>query len=292
MTEVAYRQYHGTGNSFAVVESEDFETGRSAFAEAACEDLGVDGVLFLSLSRTGTPTAIEFRLYQPDGSTAAMCGNGARVAARWGRERTGESTFRLDTPAGDRRAEVGEDSITVEMGEPSFEPEAVPLDADEPMIDEPFEGMPVTAVNTGVPHAVAFLHDIDNLDLQTVAQPIRYADRFPEGTNVTVAETAGSTAFRQRTYERGVEGETKSCGTGAVAIVVTAVRLGLVEAGEPVSVRPPGGELTVTVPDTGPATLAGPTSFVGEGTVSVAVKEGTLSVDVEEGTRSVNVEEE
>ena len=268
MTEIAYRQYHGTGNSFAVVESEALETGRGAFAEAACEELGVDGVLFLSIDEHEAPTAIDFRLFQPDGSTAAMCGNGARVAARWGQEQTGESVFRLNTGAGPRRAEIGEESITVEMGDPTFEPAEIPMDAEEPLIDEPFEGMPVTAVNTGVPHAVAFLHAIDDLDLEAAAQPIRYADRFPEGTNVTVAETAGTAAFRQRTYERGVEGETQSCGTGAVAIVAAAVRLDLVEPGTAVSVSPPGGELTVTVPESGPATLAGPTTFVEAGSVS------------------------
>jgi len=268
MTEVPYRQYHGTGNSFAVVESAALETGRAAFAEATCDELGVDGVLFLSIDESDDPTAIEFRLFQPDGSTAAMCGNGARVAARWGQEQTGASIFRLDTGAGPHRADVGEDTVTVEMGEPTFEPGAIPMDADEPMIDEPFEGMPVTAVNTGVPHAVAFLHAIDDLDLGAAAQPIRYADRFPEGTNVTVAETAGPRAFRQRTYERGVEGETKSCGTGAVAIVTAAVRLDLVDPGTAVSVSPPGGELTVTVPETGSATLAGPTTFVDAGAIS------------------------
>ena len=268
MTEIPYRQYHGTGNSFAVVESDALETGRAAFAEATCEALGVDGVLFLSIDEGPSPTTIDFRLFQPDGSTAAMCGNGARVAARWGQEQTGDSVFRLDTGAGPRRAEVAEEAITVEMGEPTFEPAGIPMEAEEPMVDEPFEGLPVTAVNTGVPHAVAFLHAIDDLDLAAAAQPIRYADRFPEGTNVTVAEAAGSAAFRQRTYERGVEAETQSCGTGAVAIVSAAVRLDLVAAGTAVSVSPPGGELTVRVPETGPATLAGPTSFVEAGTIS------------------------
>lgn len=268
MTEISYRQYHGTGNSFAVVDARSLETDRSAFAIERCAALDIDGVLFLELGADSSPSRIRFRLYQPDGSTAEMCGNGARVAARWGHERTGEETFYLDTPAGPRRTDLETDGrVTVEMGHPTFEPAEIPLDADEPMVEEPFEGMPITAVNTGVPHAVAFLHSIDDLELTGAAQPIRYADRFPEGTNVTVAEKIGPNAFEQRTYERGVEDETESCGTGAVAVVAVATRLGLVDPGQSVDVTPPGGTLEVIVPEDGQATLAGPTTFEGTATV-------------------------
>lgn len=268
MTEIPYRHYHGTGNAFAVVEAADLESGRSAFAVSLCERLDIDGVLVLSLDTDPEPSRIRFRLYQPDGSTAEMCGNGARVAARWAHEQTGEAAFLLETPAGPRRTRFEDESrVTVEMGDPTFDPAKVPVETDEPMLEEPFEGMPISAVNTGVPHAVAFLHSIDDLDLTAVAQPIRYADRFPEGTNVTVAAKTGENAFRQRTYERGVEGETQSCGTGAVAIGAVATKLGLVDPGQPIEVTPPGGTLEVTIPDDGPATLTGPTVFEGAGSV-------------------------
>lgn len=275
MTEIPYRHYHGTGNSFAVVEATALESGRSEFAVSLCAELGIDGVLVLSLDADPSPSRVRFRLYQPDGSTADMCGNGARVAARWAQERTGEEAFLLETPAGPRRTAIEADEhVTVEMGEPTFDPARVPVDADEPMLEEPFEGMPISAVNTGVPHAVAFLHSIDDLDLAAAAQPIRYAERFPEGTNVTVAEKTGETAFRQRTYERGVEGETQSCGTGAVAIAAVATELGLVDAGQVLEITPPGGTLDVTIPEDGPATLSGPTVFEGEGTWAFEPEEG------------------
>lgn len=267
MTEITYRQYHGTGNTFAVVEAESLQSGRAAFAESLCGALGIDGVLFLDLDPDRNRPRIGFRLYQPDGSTAEMCGNGARVAARWGQERTGEAEFLLETPAGPRPTHVDGEDVTVEMGVPTFEPDRVPVDAEEPMLEEPFEGLPITAVNTGVPHAVAFLHSIADLDLEAAAQPIRYADRFPEGTNVTVAEKTGPATFDQRTYERGVETETQSCGTGAVAVAAVADRLGLIETGTTVEVTPPGGTLAVTVPEDGPATLSGPTVFVEEATI-------------------------
>jgi diaminopimelate epimerase len=193
-----------------------------------------------------------------------MCGNGARVAAAWAAERTGADRVMLDTQAGTRLAQVerGADEsatdgsrVTVEMGHPSFAPGDVPLAREEPLIDEQLAGLPVTAVDTGVPHAVAFVPDVEAVDLDAVAGPIRHHDLFPRGVNVTLASPRDG-GFAQRTYERGVEGETRSCGTGAVAIAAAARRLGL--ADDAVAVSPPGGDLTVRFPEEGPATLTGP----------------------------------
>jgi diaminopimelate epimerase len=137
----------------------------------------------------------------------------------------------------------------------------------------------VTAVNTGVPHAVAFvdggrddLDGIDAVDLDAVAPPVRHADAFPEGANVNLAAVVddgsgdGPAVIDQRTFERGVEGETRSCGTGAVAVVAAARRLDLIDGESAVS-RPPGGDLEITVPDRGHATLAGPVAREYAGTL-------------------------
>lgn len=263
--EIPYRKYHGTGNDFAVVHGPDLRTDRSRFGEGLCADLEADGVLFLEVDDSATPARVDFFLVQPDGSTAAMCGNGARVAARWATERTGGREFVLDTPAGPRRATVQQDErVTVEMGTPTFEPAEIPVAGSEPVIERPLHGFEITAVNTGVPHAVSFVSDLENLDIDEAAVPIRHADLFPDGANATFAQQAGEASpidFHQRTYERGVEGETQSCGTGAVAIAAVAARLGFVERGIPLSIAPPGGVLTVTVPEHGPATLEGATAF-------------------------------
>ncbi|MFW6000632.1 MAG: diaminopimelate epimerase, partial [Halorubrum sp.] len=215
-----------------------------------------------------------------------MCGNGARVVARWAHDRTGDREFMIDTQAGTRRATVNADATaaTIEMGVPTFDPRRVPVardgaHADEPLVDEPVEGLSVTAVNTGVPHAVAFVDGgrydpdgIDAVDLDAVAPPVRHADVFPEGANVNLAAVVddgtgdGPAVLDQRTFERGVEGETRSCGTGAVAVVAAARRLGLIDGESAVS-RPPGGELEITVPDAGHATLTGPVAHEFSGTL-------------------------
>ncbi|UWG47351.1 Diaminopimelate epimerase/Proline racemase [Halanaeroarchaeum sp. HSR-CO] len=265
MTEVPYQKYHGTGNDFAVVEGHEDVPDRPAFAIALCADLDADGVLFLEPEETDgdgeEPPVVDMTLYQPDGSTAEMCGNGARVAGRWGSERTGADEVLLETDAGPRHTRIHEDwSVTVEMGTPSFDPAAVPVEADEPMVETELEGYVVTAVNTGVPHAVAFVDDVQAVDIDADAPPIRHADVFPEGANATFAART-TEGFDQRTFERGVEGETLSCGTGAVAIAAVATHLGEIEPGESTVVSPPGGDLTVTVREDWTTTLRGPTAF-------------------------------
>ena len=302
---VPVEKYHGTGNDFLVVDADKANVGdRAAFARTHCDRetgvdgadfdggpagdarRGADGVLFLSIEERFAPTRVVMTLVQPDGSTATMCGNGARVVARWAHDRTGDREFMIDTQAGTRRATVNAaaSEATIEMGEPTFAPARVPVAregavAGEPLVDEGVEGLRVTAVNTGVPHVVAFVDGgrdgpdgIDAVDLGSVAPPVRHADVFPEGANVNLAAVAddgsgeGPAVLDQRTFERGVEGETRSCGTGAVAVVAAARRLGLVD-GESAVTRPPGGDLSIAVPDAGHATLTGPVAHEFSGTL-------------------------
>lgn len=267
---VAYEKFHGTGNDFLVCEASEPVDDWGAFARTHCDRetgptvgnrRGADGVLALSVEGE----RVRMELYQPDGGTAAMCGNGARCVAEWAARRLDTDDLTIDTPAGERRARVGEEAIEIEMGVPTFAPAEIPLAREEPLIRETVEGRELTAVNTGVPHAVAFVDDVSTTDLESMAPPIRHADVFPKGANVNLASENGS-GFDGRTFERGVEGETRSCGTGAVAIAAVANRLGL--AGERVRVSPPGGELEVRVPEEGPAVLSGPVEFEGRGEVS------------------------
>jgi len=285
---VPVEKYHGTGNDFIVVDAVESIPDRPAFATAHCDRetgveheasprTGADGVLFLHLEERYSPPRVVMTLVQPDGSVAAMCGNGARVAAAWAAERTGSDELMIDTPAGTRHAVVDGDDVTIEMGEPRFDPRGVPLARETELVEEDVEGLTVTAVNTGVPHAVAVVDDVDAVDLDAVAPAVRYAEVFPEGANVTLASRDGADAdgnprFRQRTYERGVEGETRSCGTGAVAVAAVAKRLGLTDGSDSMTVSPPGGDLRITVPDDGPATLSGPAEREFAGELDVVVR--------------------
>ncbi len=307
---ISVDRYHGTGNDFAIVDADEPVTARRDFAKRVCDrtdGFGVDGVLFLALEPEYRPPRVVMTLVQPDGSTAPMCGNGARCAAAWAMARTGTDTVMIDTQAGSRRAERidaetdsdcrSESPVAVEMGRASFVPKTVPVRADEPVVGRPVDDLGIdvcesgrgnagdghadvrlTAVDTGVPHAVAFVDDVSAVALDRLGPAIRHADAFPRGTNVTVASRDRSgdgddrgPVFRQRTYERGVEGETESCGTGAVAIAVAAEQTGRIVAAESVTVRPPGGDLRVDVDDRGRAILAGPVVY--ESATEIAIPE-------------------
>lgn len=260
---ISVSKYNGTGNDFIVVNAEIPVPDRRAFAIEHCDRetgidhpetrVGADGVLFLALEDRYSPPRVIMTLVQPDGSVASMCGNGARCAAAWAARKSGASELMIDTQAGTRRAVIDEadHSIRIEMGEPSFEPNHVPAVADAPLINTEIEGLSVTAVNTGVPHAVAFVSDVDAVSLDRLAQPVRTASVFPDGANVTFASPRDDGGYDQRTFERGVEGETKACGTGAVAIAAVARRLGrIAKSGvETIGIHPPGGALEVTLSD-------------------------------------------
>jgi len=270
---VPFEKYHGTGNDFLVVDATEPVADRGAFAIRECDrecGVGADGVLFLALEPGFSPPRVVMTLVQPDGDTAPMCGNGARCAADWAMRRTGAESVMIDTQAGTRRADRLGSEVAVDMGRPSFDPRRVPVDADGSVLGAEIEGVELSAVDTGVPHAVAVVEDVDAIDLETVAPPIRHAEAFPLGTNVTLASPDGD-GFRQRTFERGVEGETDSCGTGAVAIAAVARRLGLTDAAE-IAVRPPGGELRVQF-DGEAAMLSGPVVREFDGEVSVGTAE-------------------
>jgi diaminopimelate epimerase len=290
---VRFEKYHGTGNDFVIVDGEAPVPDRPAFARTYCDRRdgishvdsddettptaatdggerrsGADGVLFLGLVDEFRPPRVVTTLVKPDGTVAATTGNGARCAAAWAAERTGQREFMLDTPAGSRRARVDADgsAVSVEMGRPTFAGRDVPL-ADGrtgPLVEERVGDLAVTAVDAGTSHAVAFVDDVDDVDLASVAPAVRNADVFsgtavggPANVNVTVASPDGD-GFRTRTHEFGVEDETRSCGTGAVAVVAAARRLGRLADATDVRIGQPGGDVRVSLPDDGPATLRGP----------------------------------
>ena len=130
------------------------------------------------------------------------------------------------------------------------------------MISQEIEGYRVSAVNTGVPHAVVFVEDVE-FDIQEMAMPIRHNNLFPEGANVNFVKIGQPLEIR--TFERGVEGETFSCGTGSVAAASVARRLGLVD--DEVLVQTKGGPLTITFEE-GKAFMEGPAVTVCSGELS------------------------
>ncbi|MFW5929935.1 MAG: diaminopimelate epimerase, partial [Halobacteriota archaeon] len=246
---VEFVKLHGNGNDFGVVDewSEPaLDGGREKFARWFCArrtGVGADGVVFVSRS---TEYDVAMELFQPDGDPVEMCGNALRCVARYVVDEgyvDADEWFEVETDAGAREARYVDGVAEVEMGVPSFEADDVP--ARERLVRSTLEEFEVTAVDTGVPHAVVFVEDADAVDVEHEAPDIRHHEVFPEGANVDFVER--DDVYRLRTFERGVEGETLSCGTGAVAVAAVA-RL-LDGAGDVVETSSPGGSLEVEFRD-------------------------------------------
>ncbi|HET9140129.1 diaminopimelate epimerase [Actinophytocola sp.] len=264
---IPFLKGHGTENDFVVLPDLDASLDLTAErVRALCDrrrGLGADGVLRVVRAKAvqDAPSDVDddtwFMDYRnADGSIAEMCGNGVRLFARYlvesGLERASE--FTVGSRAGARPVEVRPDGdVTVHMG-----PVRVYGRSVASVGGAEHSGV---AVDVGNPHLVCVLdHGLDALDL--TVQPGFDATLFPNGVNVEFAVPAAPDHVRMRVHERGV-GETRSCGTGTVAVAAAVLRL----AGAPdgrVTVDVPGGRVRVGI-DGGRGTLTGPAVFVARG---------------------------
>jgi len=239
------------GNDFIVVDNRNqMLEDPVSFASGLCKrsySVGADGLLLLEKGESSG--RLKMRIFNPDGSEAEMCGNGARcIAAFVNREGISGKKASFETIAGLVESEVVSSAFCMqtagEAGQVSYE---VRLKMYEPSGQRlsfklPVDGddYTVSFINTGVPHTVVLVEDIEAVDVKLLGGKIRYNESFePEGTNVNFVQLIDREKIRLRTYERGVEAETLSCGTGAIASAVVGYLLGKVDS--PVSVLTTGG---------------------------------------------------
>jgi len=239
---VAFAKMSGSGNDFILIDHRSGGLDESlldTFIAGICRrrlSVGADGVILIESSATAD---FRWRFFNADGSGAEMCGNGARCAARFAHlQRICGTEVRFETEAGLVCARVSGRQVKVRMTEPHSLRLEVPITVC---------GGALTAsrINTGVPHVVVSGEEVEKVDLAVLGREIRFHPQFaPDGANVNFICPDPGGGIAIRTYERGVEGETLACGTGAVAgALVAACRFGL---SSPVRVRTRGGE-TLTV---------------------------------------------
>ena len=218
----------GSGNDFILIDNRDESIiieNMPDFVQNIClrvTSVGADGVIFIEKSDR---VDFRWRFFNADGSEAEMCGNGGRCAARFGflKGFTGEK-LSFETRAGIIDAEVKGEVVKLRL----TDPHNLRINQLINMDGHPFE---VNSINTGVPHVVHFVNDIEHFDVQTIGRQIRYHDRYqPEGTNANFVEVIDKHTIRIRTYERGVENETLACGTGSVASALISSWKGLIES--------------------------------------------------------------
>ncbi|MDI6720323.1 MAG: diaminopimelate epimerase [Methanomicrobiales archaeon] len=255
--DIQFTKLQGNGNDFILIDEREGEVipdeMKGKFALLYCDrrfGVGADGVIYLQKSESAD---IRMRLFQPDESEAEMCGNGIRCLAKYAFDNEYvKEKCTVETPAGRIGvqmwySEEGEFWARVQLNRPAFQRPEIPATGEGEYREE-INNLTVHAVNTGVPHAVVFVDEIGAVDIGAVAPPIRNHPTFPRGANVNFVERGEGDTLRLRTFERGVEAETTSCGTGAAAAAAIAHRLGLV--GDTVPVETTGGPLVIRIGDT------------------------------------------
>jgi diaminopimelate epimerase len=222
----------GAGNDFVLIDnrSSSYLLDWQKFAPMICDrryGVGADGMLIIE---TSTVADFSMKYYNADGSFGGMCGNGGRCIALFMMNILGKDTVEFEAFDYIYSAKRANMNIKLKMRQPNN------LITDV-LTNIIAENIHIFFVNTGAPHTVIFMEDLSNsvqAELNSghfinIARIIRFHDRFkPEGTNVNLVEIRNTNLILMRTYERGIEGETLACGTGAVACAVAAsIRKGL-----------------------------------------------------------------
>ena len=257
--KIFFNKYEGTGNDFIIIDN------RGALNISLTKDnisflchrrfgIGADGLIFI---KDHPEQDFEMVYYNSDGEIATMCGNGGRSVAAWaaanGYKRSGMTFMAAD---GIHMASLVGDIVTLSMN---------PVKGISKIVNG-------WTLNTGSPHYVEFVKDTEDIDIIKQGRAIRYSPLFePEGINANFV-SIGSHDLTVRTYERGVEDETLSCGTGVTASAIAATISGQYDS-NPVSIMTKGGRLAVHFTVNGDVVedilLEGPANFVFSGSVEL-----------------------
>lgn len=260
MWMLSFHKYQGAGNDFILIDDRKamFPSNNQTLIQSLCKrrfGIGADGLILLT---TDPKADYRMRIFNPDGQETESCGNGLRCLIQFLSD-LGESTnwIKIALP---QRVVFG----SLRADEPSLFLEE-PSDVRQKVL-QTRTGVWHFA-NTGVPHAVQFMDNIESVDLVSLAQEVRHHRVFsPYGTNVNIASIQPDGVIQVRTFERGVEGETLSCGTGAVAVAYLASSIYKIPF--PIRMHFQGGILQVGYEEN-LLRLSGPVAQVFQGTVNL-----------------------
>ncbi len=243
MDMIAFYKMSASGNDFIIVDNREKVVDRAFpdiqnFVRRVCRrrlSAGADGLILIELPEKGKLDFV-WRFFNADGSEAEMCGNGGRCAARFAFVNgIAGPKMSFGTIAGVMKAEVDAKNVKLQLTRPTD------IRLDYPIALENREIF-VSSVNTGVPHVILLTDDIERVPVEELGRDVRFHKAFsPAGTNVDFVRIIDRENLEIRTYERGVEGETYACGTGAVAAGVVLREKGLAQ--DTVNIWTRGGEV-------------------------------------------------
>ena len=231
--EIEFQKYQGTGNDFVMIDNRNlhFPKNNEQFIEKLCNrrfGIGADGLILLE---NHSSTDFQMVYYNSDGKQSSMCGNGGRCIVNFAKSLNiikNETTFMAID--GSHYATIdAEDIVSLQMKNV----ENIKITDDYVFLD------------TGSPHHIVHAENLDLLDVKTAGSSIRYSDLYGEkGSNINFVSQISHDTFAIRTYERGVEDETLSCGTGATAVAIAMKATGKTNANH-VNIQVQGGNLAV-----------------------------------------------
>ncbi|AKA33702.1 Diaminopimelate epimerase [Flagellimonas lutaonensis] len=256
--QLSFFKYQGTGNDFIIIDNrlEIFPKNNTKLVAFLCNrkfGIGADGLILLE-----SDTMSDFKMvyYNADGHQSTMCGNGGRCIVAFARKLgiINDST-QFSAVDGLHSAHIANGLVTLYMNE----------------VDEIRSKPKYHFLNTGSPHHVQLMEELDGMDVKLEGAKLRYGLYGQEGSNINFVQKVDNDTFKVRTYERGVEDETLSCGTGVTAVAIAMHHYGNTSA-EQIHIETIGGPLTVSFQKKGDTytnvTLTGPAEFVFKGEIA------------------------
>ncbi|WP_127718453.1 diaminopimelate epimerase [Halobacteriovorax sp. HLS] len=238
-SKISFEKYCATGNDFVVVDNRtnSFDPKNKQLWQKVCDrrfGVGADGVLFFNDS---SKYDFEMVYLNADGGEVGMCGNGARALTTFASKiQFDKRSFSFKTRNGVYESEV------LKSGEVKLQMTEL-YDESRYEVSDLLESNASFFVNTGVAHSVFFVDSVKELDISKLGSRVRYDERFVDGCNANFVQVQGEGSLALRTYERGVEGETLACGTGAVASAIAYRKL--FKEIDSIGIKVMGGELRV-----------------------------------------------
>ena len=266
--QIEFYKYQGTGNDFVMIDNRTdfFPKENSLLIGHLCDrrfGIGGDGLILLEndaiASNLAKSTDFKMVYYNSDGNQSSMCGNGGRCLVAFAKKlNVIENNCSFIATDGLHHATIDEKGlVSLQM-----------IDVDTVKIAEDY-----VFLNTGSPHHVQLVEDLENYNIKENGAAIRYGELYGKaGSNVNFVKQINDNTFSLRTYERGVEDETLSCGTGATAVAIAMNATGKTNATS-IHLNVEGGKLEVSFDKNNNqftnVFLKGPAEFVFEGTIEI-----------------------
>lgn len=277
-----FTKMHGIGNDYIYVncfeEKVDNPEKVSIYVSDRRKGIGSDGLVLIMPSDKAD---FRMRIFNADGSEAMMCGNATRCIGKYVYDKglTDKTEITLETNSGIKYLTLFPENgkvefVEVDMGKAILTPKDIPVNSDkERFISEPVEvdgkEYKITCVSMGNPHAIVYMDNIKDLELEKIGPSFENHKLFPDRINTEFIEVIDSHTLNMRVWERG-SGETFACGTGACASVVASVLNGYCNHDEEVTVHLRGGDLKITWNSDGTVIMKGPAALICDGDVDVS----------------------